>query len=79
MKPYFTIIQFWPERRDPRPSLQLGRPVFLEMPTGEERVGSVHIERCKKEDAIYDTAERLVDFAVKAHILMFGIDRETAT
>jgi hypothetical protein len=37
------------------------------------------IERCKKEDAMYETAKQLVDTAVKAHMEMFGVDRETAS
>ena len=36
------------------------------------------IERCKKEDAMYETAKQLVDFAIKAHMQVFGVDRETA-
>jgi hypothetical protein len=36
------------------------------------------IERCEREDAMYETAKLLVDTAIKAHIQMFGIDRETA-
>ncbi len=36
------------------------------------------IERCKKEDAMYETAKLLVDIAVKAHMQMHGVDRETA-
>src|SRR4030095_6881733 len=37
------------------------------------------IERCKKEDAMYETAKQLVDTAVKAHMEMFGVDRETVS
>jgi hypothetical protein len=37
------------------------------------------IERCKKEDAMCETAKQLVDTAVKAHMQMFGVDRETAS
>jgi len=36
------------------------------------------IERCKKEDAMYETAKQLVDIAIKAHMHMHGVDRETA-
>ena len=36
------------------------------------------IERCKKEDAMYETAKQLVDGAVKAHMERFGVGRETA-
>ena len=37
------------------------------------------IERCMKEDGMYETAKQLVDTAVKSHMQMFGIDRETAS
>jgi hypothetical protein len=37
------------------------------------------IERCKREDAMYETAEQLVDIAIKAHMRKFGVDRETAS
>jgi hypothetical protein len=37
------------------------------------------IERCKREDAMYETAKQLVDTAIKAHIQMHGVDRETAS
>jgi hypothetical protein len=43
-----------------------------------EEAAKQDTERCKKEDAMYETAKRLVDTAVKAHMQMFGIDRETA-
>jgi hypothetical protein len=36
------------------------------------------IERCKKEDAMYETAKQLVDIAIKTHMQMFGVDYETA-
>jgi hypothetical protein len=36
------------------------------------------IERCKKDDAMYETAKLLLDTAIKAHMEMFGVDRETA-
>jgi hypothetical protein len=37
------------------------------------------IERCKREDAMYETAKQLVDTAIKAHLERFGVDRETAS
>jgi hypothetical protein len=37
------------------------------------------IERCKRDDALYETAKQLVDIAIDAHVQKFGIDRETAT
>jgi hypothetical protein len=39
---------------------------------------SKNIERCKREDRMFETAKLLVDIAVKAHMQMFGVDRETA-
>jgi hypothetical protein len=36
------------------------------------------IERCKREDEMYETATHLVDIAIQAHMNKFGIDRETA-
>ena len=37
-----------------------------------------NIERCKKEDAMYKTAKLLVNTAVKSHMQIHGVDRETA-
>jgi hypothetical protein len=36
------------------------------------------IERCKREDALFETAKQLVHIAIEAHAQKFGIDRETA-
>ena len=36
------------------------------------------IERCKKEDTMYETAKQLVDTAINAHMERFGVARETA-
>jgi hypothetical protein len=36
------------------------------------------IDRCKKEDEMWETAQQLVDAAIEAHMQKFGIDRETA-
>ena len=36
------------------------------------------IERFKKEDEMWDTAQQLVDIAIGAHMQKFGIDRKTA-
>lgn len=33
------------------------------------------IERCKKDDRMYETAKQLMDTATKAHMQMLGIDR----
>jgi hypothetical protein len=35
------------------------------------------IERCQKEDTMWETAKLLVDTAIKAHMEMHGVDRET--
>jgi hypothetical protein len=35
--------------------------------------------RRKKEDLMYETAKQLMDTAIKAHVQMFGVDRETAS
>jgi hypothetical protein len=36
------------------------------------------MERCEKEVPMLDTAKLLVDIAVKTHMLIHGVDRETA-
>jgi hypothetical protein len=36
------------------------------------------IERCKKDDAMWETAKLLLDTAIKANMQMHGVDRETA-
>jgi hypothetical protein len=36
------------------------------------------IERCQKEDLLYDTAQQLVDLSVKTLMKMHSIDRQTA-
>ena len=36
------------------------------------------IERCHKEDAMWETAKQLVDTAIKAHMRIHDVDRETA-
>jgi hypothetical protein len=36
------------------------------------------IERCKKEEAMWETAKLLVDTAIKAHMQIHDVDRETA-
>jgi hypothetical protein len=54
----------------------LGEPVGR-YPT--EDAARQDIERCKREDRMYETAKQLVDTAIKAHMQMFGVDRETAS
>jgi hypothetical protein len=36
------------------------------------------MERCERDAAMLDTAELLVNIAVKTHMLTHGVDRETA-
>ena len=36
------------------------------------------IERCKKKDAMWDTAQLLVDNAIKAQVQLHDVDRKTA-
>lgn len=43
-----------------------------------EEAAKQDIERCKREDGMYETAKQLVDIAIKAHMERFGVDRETA-
>jgi hypothetical protein len=44
-----------------------------------EEAAKKDIKRCQKEDAMYETAKKLVDAAMTAHAEMFGIDRKTAS
>jgi len=36
------------------------------------------IERCEREDAMWETAKMMVDTTVKAHMRMHGVDRATS-
>ena len=36
------------------------------------------IERCKREDAMFETAKQLVDTAIEVHAQKFCVDRDTA-
>ncbi len=60
----FTVIDPWGER------------LVDSYPT--EEAAKQDIERCKKQDSMYETAKHLVDAAIKAHMQMFEVDRETA-
>ncbi len=60
----FTVIDPW------------GEQLVNTYPT--EEAAKQDIERCKREDRMYETAKQLVDTAVKAHMQMNGVDRETA-
>ncbi len=59
----FTVIDPWGEQVNTYPT---------------ERAAKQDIERCKKQDSMYETAKHLVDAAIKAHMQMFEVDRETA-
>jgi hypothetical protein len=37
------------------------------------------VERCKKEDSMWETAKLLVNISIRTHMHKFGVDRETAT
>ena len=43
-----------------------------------EEAAKEEVERCKREDAMFETAEQLVHIAIETHMQKFGIDRETA-
>jgi hypothetical protein len=40
--------------------------------------GMQDIERCKKEHRMWETAQTLVDMAIRSHMQMHGVDHETA-
>jgi hypothetical protein len=74
----------WFSSNEPR--IELAGPAFIVMDPWGERVNTYptedaakqDIERCKREDAMWETAKLLVDTAIKAHMQMHGVDRETA-
>jgi len=43
-----------------------------------EEAAAQDIERCQREDSMYETAQLLVDISVKTLMQMHGIDRQTA-
>lgn len=43
-----------------------------------EEAAKRDIERCQRDDAMWETAKALVDAAIKTHMKIFGVDRETA-
>ena len=63
-KGQFTVIDPW------------GEQLVDVFPT--EDAAKQDIERCKKEDAMYETAKQLVDATIKKHMEKFGVDREAA-
>ena len=61
---HFIVIDPWGER--------------LVEDYSTEEAAKQDIERCRKEDAMWETAKLLVDTAVKAHMEIHGVDRETS-
>jgi len=43
-----------------------------------EEAAKADIERCEQQDAMWEPAKLMVDTAIKAHMRMHGVDRETA-
>jgi uncharacterized protein YcgI (DUF1989 family) len=43
-----------------------------------EEAAKQDIERCKKEDALYETARQLVEISEEVLMQKFGVDRKTA-
>jgi len=60
----FNVIDPW--------GVQVGR-------YATEEAAKKDIERCKREDTMYETAKQLVDAAMTAHAEMFGISRDAAS
>jgi len=64
--------------------IQPAGPSFIVIDDLGEQVGTYpteeaakqDIERCKREDAMYESAKLLVGIAIKAHMARFGVDRE---
>lgn len=63
----------------------VGNRYFLIDPTGElsgsyssEEAAREDIERFKKQDAMWETANLLLDAAIKAHMEIHGVDRDTS-
>jgi hypothetical protein len=61
---HFIVIDPWGER------------LVNDYPT--EEAAEEDIVRCRKEDAMWETAKHLVDIAVKAHMDVHDVDRKTA-
>ena len=59
----FVVIDPWGEQVNAYPTEEAARQ---------------DIERCRKEDAMYEGAKMLVDIAIKTHMERFGVGRETA-
>jgi predicted nucleic acid-binding protein len=59
----FTVVDPWGERVNFYPT---------------KEAAEQDIERCKKEDSMWETEKYLVDEAVKAHMQIHGVDRATS-
>lgn len=59
----FTVIDPW-------------REVVGTYPTPE--AAAQDIERCEKEDAMWESATSLVNIAIETHMQLHGVDRQTA-
>lgn len=53
-----------------------GERLVADYPTVE--AAQQDIERCRKEDAMWETAKQLVENAIQEHMQIHGVDRETA-
>lgn len=60
----FTVIDPWGER--------------LVHDYATEEAAKADIARCKKEDAMWETAKLLVENAIQAHMKIHNVDRETS-
>jgi hypothetical protein len=45
---------------------------------GTQADAEQEVKRCLKEDAMYDAAKLVVEDAIRKHMEMFSVDRETA-
>jgi hypothetical protein len=61
---HFTIIDPW------------GEHLVNVFPT--EDAAKQEIERCKRNDEMWEAAKLMVEAAIKTHMELFGVDRETS-
>jgi predicted RNA binding protein with dsRBD fold (UPF0201 family) len=45
---------------------------------GKQEDAEQEVKRCLKEDAMYDAAKLVVEDAIRKHMEMFSVDRQTA-
>jgi hypothetical protein len=62
---YFIVIDPWGDR------------LVHDYATAE--AAEREIERCRREDAMWETAKLLVDIAIKAHMDVHNVDQKTAS